>query len=232
MRSFAVRSAETEWMDGEDVSPETYAACVHDLAQVNTVTLTRLPTLRWLAAATERREPFTLLDVGYGDGDMLRAVAVWARKHGKTATLTGIDINPRSEAAALAVTPPELGIRYLTGDAFEMSGPQPDYIVSAQVTHHMSDAEIVGFLRWMEATATRGWFINDLHRNRIAWAGFRALATVLRWHPIVRHDGALSVRRAFVRRDWDRLLAAAGLTEPPVQVRWHMPFRWGVGRLK
>ena len=232
MRSFAVRSAETEWMDGEDVSPETYAACVHDLAQVNTVTLTRLPTLRWLAAATERREPFSLLDVGYGDGDMLRAVAVWARKHGKTATLTGIDINPRSEAAALAVTPPELGIRYLTGDAFEMSGPRPDYIVSAQVTHHMSDAEIVGFLRWMEATAVRGWFVGDLHRHWLAYWGFRALSWAARWHPFVRHDGPISVARSFRRADWRRLVAEAGLLERDVTIRWHIPFRFGVGRVR
>jgi hypothetical protein len=82
----------------------------------------------------------------------------------------------------------------------------------------------------MDAAAQRGWFINDLHRHRLAWLGFRVLAGVLRWHPIVRHDGALSVRRAFVRADWTRLLAAAGVEG--AQVRWHVPFRWGVGRIK
>jgi 2-polyprenyl-3-methyl-5-hydroxy-6-metoxy-1,4-benzoquinol methylase len=219
-------------MDGEDVSPATYAACVHDLAQVNTVTLTRLPTLRWLAAATERLERFSLLDVGYGDGDMLRAVAVWARRAGKVAALTGIDINPRSEAAALAVTPPGLGIRYLTGDAFEMAGPRPDYIVCAQVTHHMGDAEVVQFLRWLEATAVRGWFVSDLHRHWLAYWGFRLLSWVARWHPFVRHDGPISVARSFRPADWERLVAAAGIDRNAVEIRWHIPFRLCVGRLR
>jgi hypothetical protein len=86
----------------------------------------------------------------------------------------------------------------------------------------MDDAELVGFIRWMQGAALRGWLINDLHRHPIAWAGFRALAALLRWHPIVAHDGALSVRRAFTRADWARLLDQAGVR---ARVRWHVPFR-------
>jgi 2-polyprenyl-3-methyl-5-hydroxy-6-metoxy-1,4-benzoquinol methylase len=231
MRSFAARSAETEWMDGEDVAPDVYAACVHDLGRVNTVTRTRPPTLRWLAAATERMERFSLLDVGYGDGDMLRAVAAWARRQGTVAALTGIDINPRSEPAARAATSPGLGIDFRTGDAFNLPG-RPDFIVSSQVTHHMGDAEIVRFLRWMEATAVRGWFVGDLHRHWIAYWGFRALSWAARWHSFVRHDGPVSVARSFRRADWERLIALAGIDRNAVTIRWHVPFRLCVGRVK
>jgi hypothetical protein len=77
----------------------------------------------------------------------------------------------------------------------------------------------------MERTARVGWLINDLHRHWLAWAGFRLLAFVLRWHPIVAHDGALSVRRAFTRAELEALLAAAGVQ---AEIRWHFPFRWTV----
>ena len=225
MIDFAHRATDAELMDADDLAPATYAALIADLARVNTITLARPPTLRWLAQATRGTAGFSLVDVGFGHGDMLRAIAGWA---GKRAQLTGIDLNPRSAPVAAAASA-GLGITYLTGDAAALAG-QPDYIVSSLVAHHMTDDELVGFIAWMEATAVRGWFINDLHRNRIAWAGFRLLATLLRWHPIVRHDGALSVRRAFVRADWVRLLAAAGV--PEARVRWHLPFRWGVGHVR
>lgn len=228
---FRRRAGAPELMDADDLDPATYAALIADLARVNTITIARPPTLAWLKKATRGIDSFSLVDIGFGHGDMLRAIAGWARDNGKTARLVGVDLNPRSAPVAQAATDPLLGISYSTGDAADLDFA-PDFIVSSLVAHHMSDAELVGFLRWMEGTAKRGWFINDLHRHPVAWAGFRLLAGALGWHAIVRHDGALSVRRAFIRADWDRLLTAAGLTQPPVGVRWHIPFRWGVGRLK
>ena len=225
---FARRAAEPERMDADDLAEATYAALIADLARVNTITRARPPTLAWLARATAGVDSFSLVDVGFGHGDMLRAVARWAGQAGKQVQLTGIDLNPRSAPVASAASA-GLDIAWLTGDAAALAG-RPDFIISSLVAHHMSDAELIGCIGWMEATAVRGWFINDLHRHWLAWAGFRLLALLLRWHPIVRHDGALSVRRAFVRRDWDRFLAAAGVSG--ASVRWHVPFRWGVGRLK
>ena len=46
---------------------------------------------------------FRLLDVGFGHGDMLRAIARWARRRGIAVDLVGVDLNPKSEAAARAV---------------------------------------------------------------------------------------------------------------------------------
>ncbi len=228
---FSRRAAGPELMDADDLAPDIYAKVIADLARVNLLTRAQGPTLAWLARATQGQSAFSLVDVGFGHGDMLRAIAHWALQRGVAARLVGVDLNPRSAPVAAAATDPALGIIYVTGDAADLDFA-PDFIISSLVAHHMDDAELVGFLGWMENTATRGWFINDLHRNVIAWAGFRLLALVCRWHPIVRHDGALSVRRAFVRADWNALLPRAGLAQPPVQVQWHLPFRWGVGRLK
>jgi hypothetical protein len=93
----------------------------------------------------------------------------------------------------------------------------------------MRDGEIVRFIAWMEARARVGWFINDLHRHAIAYHGFRMLSTIMRWHPFVRHDGPLSVARAFQRRDWERLLREAGM-KGDVDLRWHIPFRYCLTR--
>ncbi|MGI4811573.1 MAG: hypothetical protein ACRYF2_26155, partial [Janthinobacterium lividum] len=114
-------------------------------------------------------------------------------------------------------------------DVFDEAPGSVDVIVSSLFTHHLSDAEVVRFLQWMERTARVGWFVNDLHRHPLAYHGFKALSGVARWHPMVRHDGPVSVSRAFTRRDWTRLLDQAGLQ---ARVRWHLPFRYCVGRLK
>lgn len=228
MSSLATRASTPEWMDGDDVPPEVFAAVMHDLAKVNTVTMARPPTLAWLAKAAKGLDSFSVLDVGFGDGDMLRAIA---RKFGPRARVTGIDINPRSAPAAKAVTPPDMTVDYRTGDAFAL--PEGfDFIVSSLTAHHMDDAGLVTFLRWMEQAAERGWFVNDLHRHWLAWRGFQALSWAARWHAFVRHDGAVSVTRSFRRADWERLLAAAGIDRSTVTVEWKLPFRLCVGRVR
>ncbi len=227
---FSRRADVPEQMDDPALPPATYALVMADLAQVNTLTLARRPTLAWLARATKSLPAFTLIDVGFGHGDMLRAIAVWARRRGIGASLTGVDLNPKSAPVAVAATDPALNIAYVTGDAADQ--PAPDFVVSSITAHHMNDAELTGFLRWMEATAKHGWFVNDLHRSRIAWAGFAVIAMVMRWHPIVRHDGMVSVRRSFRRADWERLIAAAGIDRSAVTIRWVFPFRLCVGRIR
>ena len=234
MRDLSVRATDAEWMDGADVSPDTFAACVASLARVNTVTLARPPTLAWLTRATRSLGPnaaFRLVDVGFGDGDMLRAIRRWATRRGFRADLIGYDLNPRGAAAANARTDPASNIAFRTGDAFAC--PEPiDFVVSSLTAHHMTDGELVAFLRWMEATSRRGWFINDLHRHPLAYHGFKVIAWIGAFHPFVRHDGPISVARAFRRADWLGLLKRAGIAPAAVNIAWRFPFRLCVGRLK
>lgn len=230
MPDLRVRSTDPEWMDGADVSEAEFAACITDLAVVNSVTFARPPTLAFVSQALKRAEgrPLTLLDIGFGAGDMLRAIHRLAERRGAAIRLIGIDLNPRSLPAARAATPPGMAIDYRIGDLYALPGDEPlDLIISSLVTHHMADGEIVRFLRWMQERARLGWFVNDLHRHAVAYHGFRLLSAAMRWHAFVRHDGPLSVARAFRRRDWERLLAAVGVADT-ARLRWHFPFRYCV----
>ncbi len=94
------RATQDELMDDPALDAATYTEVLHDLAQVNTITLARRPTLNFLERAVGKRDRFRLLDVGFGDGDMLRAIAKWADRRGIMAELVGIDLNARSVAAA------------------------------------------------------------------------------------------------------------------------------------
>lgn len=236
MPDLATRSFEPEWMDDPAVDEATFRACLTDLAAVNGWTLARRPTLRWLAQATRRLSDgasFTLVDVGFGQGDMLRAIHRWAVGRGLRPRLIGVDLSPWSAPAARAATPPDMAIDYRTGDILAAGFERPvDFVVSSLVAHHLDDDQLVRFLCWMEATATRGWYVNDLHRHALAYHGFRLLSAAMRWHAFVRHDGPLSVARAFRRRDWERLIARAGLDRSTLTLRWHLPFRLCLGRIR
>ena len=230
--SFAQRAIAEELMDADDLDPETYAAVVGDLAKVNVVTMAARPTLGFLARVLARHQggPLRVLDVGFGDGDMLRRIARWAVRHGHAAELVGVDLNPRSELAARAHTPPDMAIRWVTGDYADLVGEPWDVVISSLVAHHMTHGQLVDFLRFMDAHARAGWLINDLHRHRFAHAGFPLLATLFGWHRIVRHDGTLSIARSYRPAEWPPILAEAGVRDARV-VRV-FPFRLCVEKLK
>src|SRR3546814_130199 len=182
---------------------------------VNRLTLAGRPTLGWLDQAVVGMRPGTALsivDIGSGYGDMLRLVHRWAARRGLKVSLTGVDLNPWSAKAAAAATPPGMAIKYVTADLFDYRPSQPpDIILSSLFAHHLPDDSLVRFLRWMDASAGLGWFVNDLRRSPAAYRLFGVGTAVGGWPRFIRHDGLISITRAFVEADWERLLDCAAI---------------------
>lgn len=223
------RAIADELMDDPSLDAAIYTDVLRDLAQVNTVTMARRPTLRFLERALGDRRRLRLLDVGFGDGDMLRAICRWAKKRGIAAELVGIDLNARSVAAARSATPETMRIEYRAGDYADCAGEEWDCVISSLVAHHMTHEQLIGFLRFMKAEAGAGWLVNDLHRHGFAYAGWPLLARIMRWHPIVRHDGHLSIARSYRPPEWPPILREAGVEG--ARVFRAFPFRLCVERL-
>ena len=229
MRNLAVRAREAEQMDDPALPPAEYEAVLADLGRVNRWTLAARPTLAFLARGTAGMKSFRLIDVGFGEGGMLRAIARWARRRGIEAELVGVDLNPKSEAAARAATPPGLIIDWRTGDYRDQE--RFDFAISSLVAHHMSDEELRTFLAWMEAETARGWLVNDLHRHGLSYFGYPLLARLLGVHRIVREDGQLSIARSFRPAEWRAILRGASIPKGAARIVRRFPFRLCVERL-
>jgi SAM-dependent methyltransferase len=214
------RSTQPEKMDTDCVDFDDYSRCLRDLSRVNAVTLTHRPMLSWLARHASA--DFSLLDIACGHGDALRKI----RARYPAARLTGIDLNPWATRAAQQATDPAARIAFINDDAFAYKPAQKfDFIITSQFTHHLTNDQVVAFLRWLPQNAARGWFIGDLHRHFIPYYGFPVLARLASWHHFVRTDGRISITRAFIRTEWETLLREAGITSEQAFVAWYLPFR-------
>lgn len=230
--NFSSRAQVSEWMD-EPCSFQDFRACLRDLAQSNRVTFTYRPTLKWLEVFAATRRPLHLVDVGSGSGDMLRRIERWAARRRLDWRFTGIDLNPYAARVARELAPPGSRIEWVTGDAFSYRPDEPiDLVVSSLFTHHLPDEEVPRFLAWMEAQSTVGWFVNDLHRGPFPYHFYRWLSVVMRWHRFVRHDGPVSIRRAFRAADWRRYCAEAGIDPSAVTIEPVWPARLCVSRVR
>lgn len=208
--SLAEPIAREEEMDAAGLPPARYAKVLADLSRINALTLAPRPTLGFLDRVRARGtggQPWRILDVGFGAGDMLARIARWGERRGVALDLHGVDLNPKSETVAAT----RLGgrARLVTGDYRDLAGQGWDIILSSLVAHHMTPAQRTEFLRFMDGEAARGWLVNDLHRQRLPFAGYPLLAALAWVDPIVRRDGQLSVGRSFRRTEWQAMLAGA-----------------------
>lgn len=229
----ARRSRDLELMDTEEVGFAEFRECLAHLEAINRASLAYRPTLAFLDALARRHpgRPLAILDIGFGHGDMLRAIHAWAARKGVAVTLDGVDLSPWAAKAAALATPPDAPIRYHEGDVFDWERPA-DVMLSSLFAHHLPDEALIRFLRRMEARARLGWFVNDLHRHAIPYAFVRAAAAILPVNRMVKHDAPLSVARAFTREDWRGLIARSRIDASRVRIDWFFPFRWGVGAMR
>src|SRR5262249_51949441 len=128
---------------------------------------------------------------------------------------------------------PARPLRFVTANLFDYKAEGgADIVMSSLFTHHLSDSALVQFIKWMEANARIGWFINDLERHPLPYHFLKFAFLATRRHRFMRHDGPVSVASAFRKRDWARYLAEASLAEGSARIEPWMPFRLCVSRIK
>ena len=95
------------------------------------------------------------------------------------------------------------------------------------VLHHLGEEDAVRFLGELSRVASLGVVINDLQRGFAEWLGAWLTLHAMTRNRFTLHDGPLSVRRAYTRKEMRGLLARASLRP----LAWHFGFaghRWAV----
>jgi 2-polyprenyl-3-methyl-5-hydroxy-6-metoxy-1,4-benzoquinol methylase len=229
---FSQRSTQSELMDTESVGFAEFHGCLQNLALINMLTLAYRPTLRWfdrILAEHNSRQSLTVFDIGCGGGDMMRQISKWAKKKNRIIELIGIDLNPWSKQSGELVTPKDMPIRFETKNLFSLApNRHADLIISSLFTHHLTNSELIRFIQWMDCHATRGWFINDLHRHPLPYFFIKYAVRWMFSNRVIRHDAPVSVARAFRASEWRELLRKAGIPAKRIRIAWFFPFRYSV----
>lgn len=167
--------------------------------------------------------PKTILDVGCGGGFFAMRLA----QRYPQANVVGIDIS--KEAIDYANRQPTLSnLFFQLTDTPTLGYPQNqfDVVTATLVCHHLTDEELVAFLKQAVCVAKHAVILNDLHRHPMTSASFAIIAPIFFRNRLIWHDGLLSIKRAFKRCDWMRYLEAAGISPKRVSLTWHWAFRW------
>jgi SAM-dependent methyltransferase len=213
---FEKRATELERIDTGDYTPDEYAMFLREIAFINRYLGDGRALKKSLLHEIDERDlrEFSVLDVGCGSGELLRMIAEFAANSKRKCSLTGIDLNPISSATTRSQSSEFPEIASVQGDAFQLPFADGafDFAISSLFFHHLTDEQIPVVMKEMSRVARRGVFVIDLHRDPVAYVGYKIFCAVFRISELVRHDGSLSIRKGFKRGD---LSAFAHLAELP-----------------
>ncbi len=218
-----IRSDEKEWIDlgFEYYTLDEYHDCLRKLGQVGKLLGGNSACLSAFDALKEA--PKSILDVGCGGGAFTRILA----KKYPEAIVTGIDFSKHAvEYAKDQQNSPNL--KFEVPKTLELNGEPKsfDVLTATLVCHHMSDLELIDFLKRAASIAKKAIILNDLHRNKIAYFSYYLLNHILFQNRLIHHDGLISIKRSFIKSEWIKYLEKAGFNKNQYTIKWKFPFRW------
>ena len=206
--SLRQRSTQPEYLDSPDRTEAEVAAAFRDLNRANLLFRFSHPfeaiLPRWLGK--KKCERLDILDVGAGTGLLGKTLTEWARQQGWHWRFTNLDTNP--VALKIGNQPDSV-----VGSALQLpfADGSFDLVIASQMTHHLTDEQVV--THWREAwRVTRdAVFICDLHRNALLYTLVWLALHLMRANRAMIEDGLISVRRGFRRDEWCKLADRAGI---------------------
>jgi len=227
LSQFRQRSSRLEHLDIGDYTAEEYEGCMVELRRVNTWLGDTRALRHTLLADIEQAglKSFSVLDVGAGSGELLRAAADWARSKNLRGRFVGIELNTRSASSIAEESDRFPEISAVRGDGLRLPFEDGafDYAICSLFTHHFQDHAVVDLLRELARTARRSIFVIDLHRHPVAYYFYTTIGRLFLHNRLIREDGALSILRSFTPHELSRLADRAGLED--VEVTRTFPYR-------
>jgi len=184
------------------------------VAEVNRLLGGTRAVLRTLGTVAADRRALDILDIGTGSADIPCAIDRWALSTGRAVRITATDLHPQMLEIATARTRDHPMIRVERADALSLHyEPNSfDVVLLSLTLHHFEHDDQVRALREAGRVARLAVVVNELERCLPNYIGARLLAAT-RWRSnrLTRHDGPLSVLRAFTKDELANVAVEAGL---------------------
>ncbi|MGM0546994.1 MAG: class I SAM-dependent methyltransferase [Bacteroidota bacterium] len=160
--------------------------------------------------------PYSLLDVGFGGGDIPIKLARWAQADGIDLRITAIDPDPRAIAFVESTNyPPNIQFLQCQLSALDPTDEQFDFVVSNHLIHHLTKKELLETLDQAQQLSRLAVIFNDLQRSDLAHLLFNIFSRPIFRSSFITEDGLTSIKRSYT----------------PAELETIAPKEWQVQRL-
>lgn len=225
------RTNEPEIMDDFDMEGDVLRDALDKIAKINRLlggNQLTLDGVKKIINQNQTLEKITIVDIGCGNGDMLRNLADYADELEVKFELIGIDANQFTVNYAKELSLHYPNIKYQCEDIFEkpFETLQYDILLCTLTLHHFKDEEIVKLMQIFKTNAKLGIVINDLHRSSISYRLFQILCFVFGLNTMSRQDGLVSILRGFKKPELEHFSKKLNLNNYSIEWKWAFRYQW------
>lgn len=198
---------------------------LRDLDRVNRLLRSALPLKRTLLPRLGRWDrPRLVLDVGTGQGEVARDLARAAARRGAPLRVVGLDSKLRHLVIGRKAGAPQLRV-VADATALPFRDGAVEWSFSTLFFHHFDEEANRQVLAGMVRVSRAGAVVIDLRQSRLArWLLVHLALPLFGASEVTRHDGRVSMERAWSIEEVRRLVAGFEV----VELRRRFPFRFSL----
>ncbi|RZJ70336.1 MAG: methyltransferase domain-containing protein [Flavobacterium sp.] len=223
------RSEAAEMMDDFAMEGEILRDALDKLASINKLlggNSVTIDGVKKLLNGTDKNRRIRIVDIGCGNGDMLRILADFAKQKQLNFELIGVDANQFTINHAKQLSVNYQNISYQCEDIFKDEIANCDIILCTLTLHHFKDQEIIDLLTRFKKAASLGMVINDLQRSALAYYLFIGLCFVFGLNHMSKEDGLVSILRGFKKHDLQLYSKQSQLKNCSIKWKWAFRYQW------
>ncbi|MBB1194337.1 methyltransferase [Flavobacterium sp. SOK18b] len=229
------RTDKPEIMDDFALEGEILRDALDKIAKINQLLGGNQLTLRGVKELIQlsKKEEIVIVDVGCGNGDMLRTLADFGINNNLNFKLIGIDANNFTISHAIQLSEKYTNISYRCEDIFKDSFKELKYdiILCTLTLHHFKNHEIEDLLKVFHTNSSIGIVINDLHRSPIAYRLFQGLCFVFQLNDMSREDGLTSILRGFKKEELIHFSKKLNFKNYKIHWKWAFRYQWIISKI-
>ena len=230
------RTNKPEIMDDFEMEGEVLRDALDKIARINQLlggNKLTLDGVQYLLRSVDKMNEIVIVDVGCGNGDMLRNLADFALQNNLNFRLIGIDANNFTVKHAIKLSTDYLNISYNCQDIFSESFQELkcDIVLCTLTLHHFKNEEIKQLLHTFYSNAAIGIVINDLQRSALAYRLFQGLCVVFRLNEMSREDGLTSILRGFKRNELESFSKKLKFSNYKIHWKWAFRYQWIISKI-
>jgi 2-polyprenyl-3-methyl-5-hydroxy-6-metoxy-1,4-benzoquinol methylase len=189
----------SEQMDAPNCDPKELENTYHQFSTINAlISQWRKIYVQQIRPHAHENKTLTILDIGFGGGDIPIKLAEWADEDGINIEITAIDPDKRAFDFAQKLDHPE-NVRFLNCSIGELdAGTQKfDFVISNHVLHHLNHEQLVEMLVLSKKLSEKAVIFNDGRRSDAAYLLFNIFSRPVFRSSFITQDGLTSIKRSY-----------------------------------